>query len=358
VSWDARAVHHLATDALSTHPDLHAMPEITLYIAASLDGYIADRDGGIRWLPAVEPGTADDFGYTEFYTRVAGLVMGRATYEQVLGLGAWPYEGKPVYVLSRNPPAGPLPAGVEFAADADALAERMRICQGTIWLVGGGSAIAAFRERGLIDEYDVTVVPVLLGGGIRLFEPVVGATAEPLYLREAGPAPQGCMRLRYTRRPPATPLAGVEVECKYLLRAMPPAMPPAETAEVEQGWLPGERLAERLRRTVRGGETRWVRAVKSGRGVARLELEEETTRDVFEYLWPLTAGRRVRKRRHYVPAGTLTWEIDEFLDRELVLAEVELPAADHAVPIPDWLAPVLVREVTDEPAYLNLKLAR
>jgi CYTH domain-containing protein len=92
--------------------------------------------------------------------------------------------------------------------------------------------------------------------------------------------------------------------------------------------------------------------------VSRLELEEETSRELFERIWPLTAGRRLVKRRYRVRADELTWEIDQFLDRDLVLAEVELPAADTPVEPPAWLSPYLVREVTDEAEYTNLRLAR
>lgn len=149
----------------------------------------------------------------------------------------------------------------------------------------------------------------------------------------------------------------VEIERKYLLRAVPEAVNGAESAEIEQGWLPGAKLQERLRRAQRGVEIRHYRTVKLGAGISRTELEEETTAELFAQLWPLTEGRRLRKRRHFVPDGPLTWEIDEFLDRDLVLAEVELPAPDTSVELPAWLAPVVEREVTGEPAYLNVNLA-
>jgi CYTH domain-containing protein len=97
--------------------------------------------------------------------------------------------------------------------------------------------------------------------------------------------------------------------------------------------------------------------VKLGRGVSRIEIEEPTTRDVFETLWPLTAGCRVHKRRHSVRDGKYLWEIDEFLDQELVLAEVELSHAEEVPELPDWLAPFVEREVTDDPAWTNLALA-
>jgi CYTH domain-containing protein len=72
----------------------------------------------------------------------------------------------------------------------------------------------------------------------------------------------------------------------------------------------------------------------------------------------LTDGRRLRKRRYVVPDGTDRWEIDEFTDRELVLAELEIERADRVIRIPGWLAPVLVRDVTDEKEYTNRSLAR
>jgi CHAD domain-containing protein/CYTH domain-containing protein len=151
--------------------------------------------------------------------------------------------------------------------------------------------------------------------------------------------------------------AGLEIERKYLLRSLPP-LPAAEVHEIEQGWLPGERLVERLRRVTVRGEARCWRTVKLGRGLTRVEVEEECSPDLFEKLWPLTAGRRVTKRRHVVAEGARAWEIDEFLDRDLVLAEIELADADETGVVPGWLAPFVVREVTDEDAYVNRRLAR
>jgi CHAD domain-containing protein/CYTH domain-containing protein len=151
---------------------------------------------------------------------------------------------------------------------------------------------------------------------------------------------------------------GVEIERKYLLTALPTGIDDADVAEVEQGWLPGARLQERLRRVDRGGERQYFRTVKLGEGLSRLEVEEEADAELFAYLWPLTESRRVHKRRYYVPDGTLMWEIDEFLDRPLVLAEVELPSTDAEVVIPHWLEEVLDREVTGDPEYVNVNLAQ
>ena len=150
-----------------------------------------------------------------------------------------------------------------------------------------------------------------------------------------------------------------EIERKFLLSAMP-RLDGVETEirQIEQGYLPGERLAERVRRVRTPAGTRWYRTVKLGSGVSRIEVEEETTERIFRTLWSLTKGRRVRKRRYRVPHDGLVWEIDRFRGQRLVLAEVELPAEDTPVEIPEWLTPVLVREVTGDPAYVNLNLAR
>jgi CYTH domain-containing protein len=151
--------------------------------------------------------------------------------------------------------------------------------------------------------------------------------------------------------------AGREIERKYLLNALPAEATSVEPIEIEQGWLPGERLVERLRRLRWNGSEAWFRTVKAGAGLDRLEVEEATSAEVFDGIWPLTDGRRVRKRRYRIPAGDLIWEIDQFLDRDLVLAEVELAAVDTPVVPPEWLQPYLVREVTGEAEYENRHLA-
>ena len=148
-----------------------------------------------------------------------------------------------------------------------------------------------------------------------------------------------------------------EIERKYLLSALPPRVREVTPAEIDQGWLPGVQLRERLRRMRGAGGERFYRTVKVGRGVSRIELDEETTSELWHALWPHTVARRIAKRRYPVPDGALTWEIDEFVDRNLVLAEIELPHPDATPPLPDWLAPYVVREVTDEPGFTNFELA-
>ncbi|MFN2316014.1 MAG: CHAD domain-containing protein, partial [Gemmatimonadales bacterium] len=162
-------------------------------------------------------------------------------------------------------------------------------------------------------------------------------------------------RLAVRLRAMADPL---EIERKYLLRGLPERIRGTAPLEVEQGYLPGALLRERLRRTRHAGEVTCWRSIKAGRGVTRVEVEEEIPEDLFNQLWPLTEGSRVVKRRYCIPEGGLIWEIDEFLERDLVLAEVELETEDAEVMLPDWIRDQVVREVTGEAEFLNSTLAR
>lgn len=131
-----------------------------MFIATSLDGFIAERDGGVDWLF-----TDGDYGYAAFFDSIETLIMGRRTYEQVLGFGEWPYGEKPTYVFTRGAPGGDHPH-VEFVSgEAGALVEELRRrTSGDIWLVGGAALVSAFREQGLIDEYILLRASRVAGG--------------------------------------------------------------------------------------------------------------------------------------------------------------------------------------------------
>lgn len=150
----------------------------------------------------------------------------------------------------------------------------------------------------------------------------------------------------------------LEIERKYLLRSIPPAARVAPALEIQQGYLPGDRIADRVRQVSTGKEVHRYRTIKGGSGLSRVEVEEEVPSALYDHLWPLTEGRRVFKRRHAISDGGLVWEIDDFSDRELVLAEVELPTESTPVVPPEWLKPYVVREVTGEEEYANANLAR
>lgn len=150
----------------------------------------------------------------------------------------------------------------------------------------------------------------------------------------------------------------VEIERKYLLTSVPPFVRGKPYARLAQGYLPGEAILERVRRKSDASGTRYFRTIKLGRGVERIEIEEKISRALFTKLWALTEGRRVEKRRYAIAEGGHTWELDVFTDRALVLCEVELERADAEVRLPDWLAPYVERDVTDEDTYVNANLAQ
>lgn len=146
--------------------------KITLYIATSVDGYIADAEGGVDWLEEFQEATADDDdieGFTEFFESVDCLVMGATTYEQVRTFGEWPYDDKPTYVFTHRD-LSPATSTVTFVdrsvADQTAVLKQQ---YDHIWLVGGAHLAQTFVEEHEIDELRLSLVPVLLGGGIRLF---------------------------------------------------------------------------------------------------------------------------------------------------------------------------------------------
>lgn len=150
-----------------------------------------------------------------------------------------------------------------------------------------------------------------------------------------------------------------EIERVWLLTA-PPSIPAgAERWVIEQGYLDSNGGAEgRIRRiTHHDGRCEFVHTRKSGEGLVREETERTITQEEFDAMWPTTAGRRIRKVRHRVRVGALVWEVDEFLDWPLRMAEVELPDESTPVAPPEWLRAVLGPEVTHDPRYRNSSLA-
>ncbi len=144
-------------------------PRYSVFIATSLDGYIARTDGRIDWLEIVHP-LDEGHGYEAFFASVDTIVVGRGTYETVLGFGAdkWPYAGKRVVVMTRR--ALDARHGEEaFAGGASELAARLADAGATRVYVDGGKVIQQFLAAGLIDDLTVSIIPIVLGGGVRLF---------------------------------------------------------------------------------------------------------------------------------------------------------------------------------------------
>jgi len=143
-----------------------------IYIGMSLDGYIADRDGGLGYLECVPNLEGHDFGYAALMERVGALVMGRVTMETVLGFGnEWPYT-KPVFVLSNSLIDVPaeLKGKVELVTgDLAEIISSLNAKGYTDLYMDGGRVVKNFLEADLIDELILTRLPILVGGGTRLF---------------------------------------------------------------------------------------------------------------------------------------------------------------------------------------------
>lgn len=143
--------------------------EFILYVATTLDGYIASSNGGLEWLTAFETDDAED-SYTAFYATIDALIMGATTYEQVLEFGDWPYPGKLSYVLtSRNLSTDR--DDIVFFSQIEALLEDIKH-QGfrRVWIVGGGKVASLLMAQGLVDESILTIIPIILGAGISLYQ--------------------------------------------------------------------------------------------------------------------------------------------------------------------------------------------
>jgi dihydrofolate reductase len=172
------------------------LPEAVVFIAASVDGFIARRDGSLDWLPeAADDG--EDYGYAALMASIDALIMGRKTFEVVCSFGGeWPYAGTRVVVLSHQPPAVPEGGAVEFLAlpPPDVLAYLGASGTRRVY-VDGGQTIRAFLRAGLIREVTVTRVPILLGDGIPLFGSLPADV--PLTHLETRAFPSGLVQSRY-----------------------------------------------------------------------------------------------------------------------------------------------------------------
>jgi len=144
----------------------------TVFIAKSLDGYISDRNGGLDWLHTIPNPNNEDMGYHKFMKRIDAIVMGRITFETVCSFGIeWPYK-IPVFVLSRtltNVDAVYKGKAEFISGSPKEIIEKINQKGYNRLYIDGGSTIQGFLKEDLIDEIIVTTIPVLLGGGSRLF---------------------------------------------------------------------------------------------------------------------------------------------------------------------------------------------
>lgn len=150
--------------------------KVSVFMAISLDGFIARPDGDIIWLHEVEQiAGGDDAGYGELFNAVDALVLGRGSFEKVLEFDTWPYGDKPVIVLSQS--LTEVPAALRDRVTIDSSAphdfiEKLAQQGITHIYLDGGRVVQSFLRTGLVDDMTLTTIPILLGAGIPLFGPL------------------------------------------------------------------------------------------------------------------------------------------------------------------------------------------
>ena len=175
------------------------MRKIVLYIAVSLDGKIARPDGSVDWLDKIpNPGNLD-YGYSDFYKSFDTTLQGYNTYQTILNFGIpFPYPDKKNYVFTTKPDLENTEYVDFVSGDIISFIQNLKSEQGKdIWLIGGGKLNTALFNAGLIDEFQVFVMPVVVGEGIPLFDLMPNETM--LRLIENKAFPSGVVALKYIK---------------------------------------------------------------------------------------------------------------------------------------------------------------
>jgi dihydrofolate reductase len=144
--------------------------KLVLYIAMSLDGYIAKTDGSIDFLSAVEQ-KGEDYGYEEFLKTTDTIIIGRKSFDKVISMGyEYPHKDKDVYIISRSPRTG-IGSFKYYSDNLKDLIVRLKSSKGKdIYCDGGAEIVNELLRENLIDEFIISVIPVILGSGIPLFK--------------------------------------------------------------------------------------------------------------------------------------------------------------------------------------------
>ena len=167
--------------------------KIILFIASSLDGYIARENGDVDWLF-----TDADYGYNKFYRGIDTLLFGRKTLDKILEFGSFPYKGKSAFVFTRSQRKSPDDSYRYVTGDILHFTRRLLNKSGkNIWLVGGGEIIAYLLSQNLIDEIILTIHPVILGSGIPFIPGSIPASRFRLIKKQRYKS--GLVQLHYIR---------------------------------------------------------------------------------------------------------------------------------------------------------------
>lgn len=170
-------------------------PKISIYIATSIDGYIARKDGALDWLEYGHTGD-EDYGFKKFISGIDALILGRNTYEVVSAFGEWPYnyKGKRVIVLSNTLNEVRQEAEL-FCGQLDELLSTLYSSGITHVWVDGGITASKFLEAGLVDEITISIIAMILGSGIPLFS--VMSKEQKCRLISSQSYPSGLVQLKY-----------------------------------------------------------------------------------------------------------------------------------------------------------------
>jgi len=171
------------------------MSKTIIYISMTLDGFVAGKDDDLSWLM---PYASVDYGYGEFYQGIGAIILGKRTYDHIVANWDWPYANVPVFVLSDEPLKNMPSKGEIHAVNGaieDVLEQAKQKTDKNIWIGGGAHVVQDFLRQGLADEIVITVVPVLLGGGIRLFGDIKPTDLELIHVAEYD---SGLVQLHYT----------------------------------------------------------------------------------------------------------------------------------------------------------------
>lgn len=172
-------------------------PKMSVYIATSIDGYIAKNDDGLDWLETFKPPLEipnEDYGFKKFLNQVDALVMGKNTYKIASSAAVWPYQGKRVIVLSSSLSSVCDKAEI-YTGDIQQLTKRL-YSEGIKHIyVDGGKTISQFLNARLIDELIISILPVILGSGIPLFNNILHESWCRLLSSQA--YSNGLLQLRY-----------------------------------------------------------------------------------------------------------------------------------------------------------------
>lgn len=172
--------------------------EVVLYIAQSLDGYIATESGGLEWLDLVAA-EGEDYGYNEFVATVDTVIIGRKTYDKVMSFGIeFPHKGRSTHVVSRTL-SGTTEDVSFYNGDISKLITEIRQSPGKhIYVDGGSELVLEMLKNDLVDRFIISIIPVMLGNGIRLFQS--GFSQLNISLVDCVKYPSGLVQLHYSRK--------------------------------------------------------------------------------------------------------------------------------------------------------------